>query len=98
MVAASCSLDEAGLSAQLARYRAVGDAARLIDRQPRRIVLEGVGDVDREVEELIAVERECCPFFELEWDPEARRFSVAVAGVDHEPGLDAIAYSLGLSD
>jgi hypothetical protein len=48
------------------------------------------------VEELLAVERECCPFLELGWEPRAQRLTVCVAHTEHEPALDAIAFALGL--
>ena len=46
--------------------------------------------------ELVEVERRCCPFFAIDWDPERRRFSIGVSDAEHEPALDAIAYALGL--
>jgi hypothetical protein len=93
----SCSLDEPGLTAQLARYRAVGEGATMIERGQRRLVIQ-LGDAasDAAVEELVAVERSCCPFFELEWKPRERRLLVGVSSADDEPALDAIAYALGL--
>jgi hypothetical protein len=50
------------------------------------------------VKELVAVERRCCPFFDLSWEPEERLLSISVSRADDEPALDAIAYALGLSD
>jgi hypothetical protein len=47
--------------------------------------------------ELIAVERRCCPFFELDWDPEAHRLTVAVSRDEHQPALAAIAGTLGIA-
>ena len=44
------------------------------------------------------VERGCCPFFELEPDPERRELVVTVADPAQEPALDAIAYALGVED
>jgi hypothetical protein len=53
--------------------------------------------VDTElVDETIAIERECCPFFTLDWEPERRRLTVAVSQAEHEPALDAIAFALDL--
>jgi hypothetical protein len=94
-MAPSCALDESGLREQLARYRAVGHGARLLERTPRRLVVEIDGAVEKDlVEEVLAVERECCPFFTLDWMAEARRFVVSVSTVEHEPALDAIAFAL----
>jgi hypothetical protein len=46
------------------------------------------------VEETLRIERGCCPFFELDLDPERRLMTVGVASEDEVPALDAIAYSL----
>ena len=56
MVPSSCSLDEPGLTAHLARYRAVGEGATVIGRGRRRLVIQ-LGDAasDAVVEELVAV-------------------------------------------
>ena len=69
----------------------------MIERTPRRIVVE----LDRRVEETLveqtlAIERECCPFYELGWEPERRRLSIAVAHAEHAPALEAVAFSLGI--
>ena len=96
-MAPSCALDEAGLRLQLERYRRVGQDARLIERTGRRFVVSLEEHVEsRLIEEAVAVERECCPFFELEWEPARRRLTVSVSQADHEPALDAIAFALGL--
>jgi hypothetical protein len=52
----------------------------MIERTPRRFVAELGEDVDAElVAEAIAIERECCPFFVLTWEPAQRRLTVAVS-------------------
>jgi len=96
-MAPSCALDERGLQTQLERYRRAGRDARLIERTPRRLVAELDRDVDVTlVAEAVAVERECCPFFAVSWEPDRRRLTVAVAQAEYEPALDAIVYALGL--
>jgi hypothetical protein len=96
MASLSCSLDEGGLDAQLARYRAVGRGAVVLSRDDRRAVIRvSDGVPDGAVDELIAVERACCPFFELDWQPEERRLTVAVPSAPHVPALDAIMRALG---
>jgi hypothetical protein len=96
-MAPSCALDEAGLRVQLERYRRAGEGARLTERAPRRFVVELDEHTDDAlVEEALATERECCPFFALDWEPSRRRLTVAVAHAEHEPALDAIAFALGL--
>ncbi len=98
MAPQSCSLDEAGLDAQLARYRAVGAGAEMhvLAGDDRRVLVRVSDRVpDRLVDELVAVERGCCPFFELDWQPEGRRLTVAVTSARHVPALDAILRALG---
>lgn len=91
----SCSLDADGLRAQLHRYRAVGASATYVRRAPRSLEVGVAADTsDALVAELVAVERACCPFFALDWNAGARRLVVGVAGVEHEPALDAIADAL----
>jgi hypothetical protein len=97
-LAPSCALDEAGMRAQRDRYREVGASARVVERRRGRLIVDLDERVDpRLVEELLAVERECCPFFELGWQSQARRLTVAVSRAEHEPALDAIAHALGLA-
>jgi hypothetical protein len=96
-LAASCALDAAELRAQQGRYRRVGARARVIERTPRRIVVELDRSVGQAlVEQTLAIERECCPFYELGWEPELRLLSIAVAHAEHAPALEAIAFSLGI--
>lgn len=97
IVPASCSLDELELRAQLGRYREAAAGARVLERDPRHLVIRVSDDVpETVVERLIAVERDCCPFFDLDWQPGARRLRVAVPSGAHEPALDAVAFALGL--
>jgi hypothetical protein len=96
-MAPSCALDEAGLRSQLERYRQAGQNARLIERTPCSLVADLNESVDAElVAEAIAVERKCCPFFTLTWEPDRRRLTISVSQAAHEPGLDAIAFALNL--
>jgi hypothetical protein len=99
MAPAACALDDAELCAQLARYRAVGADAELVERTRRRLVIrvdESVSDLA--VEELVAIEMRCCPFFDLEREQRLRRLSISVSRQEQEPALDAIVYALGFSN
>jgi hypothetical protein len=96
-MAPSCALDEAGLRAQYERYRQTGAGARLVERSALRLVVELDRHTDTKlVEEAIAIEHECCPFYELGWEPNQRRLSVAVSRPEQAPALEAIAFALGL--
>jgi hypothetical protein len=97
MAPPACSLDEVGVRSQLARYRTVGEAATVLVLDRRRVSVH-VGDEvpNTLIDELVAIERECCPFFELAWEPNARRLTVSVPDAEHEPALEAIGFALGL--
>jgi len=96
-MAPSCALDDAGLRRQLERYRQAGAGARLVDRTPRSLVVDLDEQVDPQlVAETIAIERECCPFFTLDWKLERRQLTIAVSRAEHEPALEAIAFALDL--
>jgi hypothetical protein len=96
-MAPSCALDETGLRQQLERYRRAGRSARLLERTPRSLTI----DFDRQVdvglvEQTIAIERACCPFFDLRWEADVRRLTISVSRTEHQPALDAIAFALAL--
>ena len=97
MLPASCSLNEDGLGKQLERYRVAGNGARVIEQHGRRLVIRVSDESPAAViEELVGIERGCCPFFELDWNAGERRLAVAIAREEHEPALAAIAFALGL--
>jgi hypothetical protein len=51
---------------------------------------------DQLVDELIAIERECCPFIIMAWEPHRRRLTVSVSQAEHESVLSAIAFAFDL--
>jgi len=94
---ASCSLDADGLAGQRERYRQAGAGARVVERSRRRLVVRlGDGVEDANVQELMAVERECCPFFALSWDGGSRLFTASVARPEDERALDGLACAFGV--
>lgn len=96
-MAPSCALDQAGLRSQLERYRQAGQNARLIEQTPRSLVADLDQNVDTKlVAETVAIERDCCPFFALTWEPDRRRLTISVSQAEHEPALGAIAFALNL--
>jgi hypothetical protein len=95
-IAASCSLNRAGLEAQRRRYARL--AAHVRDRSlgGGTLVVDFAPDVDRAaLEEALATERECCPFFRIRFDERSRRLTMGVADAEQEPALAAIAAVLG---
>lgn len=96
-MAPSCALDEAGLRLQLERYRQAGQNTRLIERTHRSLVVDLDDGVDAElVAETVAIERECCPFFTLTWEPDRRRLTISVSQAEHESAIDTIGFALDL--
>lgn len=94
-MAPSCALDEEGLRAQYERYRTVGQGARILERDKRRLEVQVDPGVPAGlVEELLETERACCPFFGLSWQPTSGRLAVSVSQPEHEPALEAIAFAL----
>jgi hypothetical protein len=98
MAPLSCSLDSAGAESQMQRYRRIGAGAELAKRTARRLEVALAPDVDPgEVDEALRIESECCSFFGLGFDREARRLSFSVDRPEYEPALEAIESALGLS-
>jgi hypothetical protein len=95
-IAPSCDLDADGLRSQRERYRQVGDGAVLVERTARLVAVQVPAESAQVVPELVEIESRCCPFFDLTWDPDGRRFSVSVSDQQHEPALDAICFALGV--
>jgi hypothetical protein len=96
-MAGACALDENGMRRQLERYRTAGLGAFLIERTPRRLTVRLDSRADGLlVDELIATERECCPFFDLVWEPDQRCLTFGVSDVEHEPALEAISLAFAI--
>jgi cation efflux family protein len=92
----SCSLDGNGMVAQGARYREIGGSVLHAERSPRSLVVTLSPSVDRAlVEETLRVERGCCEFFDLDFDPDSRLLTFAVPTEEMAPALEAISSALG---
>ena len=95
MTAAACSLNADELVAQLERYRAIGRLAAAVEHEPGRLVVRFVDDPpSARIERTLEVERGCCPFFEIEYEPAIQRLAISADHPDRHPGLDAIAHAL----
>lgn len=91
----SCSISGAELERQLERHARLGRQATRLERREESFVLEFGADLDRELlEETLAVERECCPFFSFGFLEEERTLTVAVKRGEHAPALEALAEAL----
>ena len=90
----ACSLDETAMAAQRARYAVVARHVQSVASGERSLRARIDETLDGAVlRELIEVERECCPFFEIGYDAE-RLLSVSVYSEEHAPSLQAIAHAL----
>ncbi len=95
MTAATCSLNALELAAQLDRYRALGRAAAEVEDEPGRVIVGFSEDPPAALlQQTIEVERGCCPFFRLDYDPDSRRLTVTAEDAEHRDGLDALVQAL----
>jgi hypothetical protein len=54
----------------------------------------GPGYDQQTLEDMLAVERRCCPFFVFDFDRRRRRLEIGVRAADQLPALEAIADAL----
>jgi hypothetical protein len=87
-----CSLDAPGMRRQRARYRGLARSLLQMSRHGDRLVVDFAPDLDRRaLEQVLALERECCPFFCFSFDPHLRRLHVSVCESAATPALEALA-------
>jgi hypothetical protein len=92
---AACTLDAAERAAQLERYRALGRHATDVEHKPGRVVICFSDDPPTSLlERTVEVERGCCPFFDIHYEPAGRRLVIAVEDPNRDPDLDALARAL----
>ena len=96
---AECRLDLPGLRAQAERYRRLGRSATRVERSEGQLTVEFARDVDEPLlRRTIAVERTCCPFFAMHYDPAFQRLRITVADQEQAPALDALLFALSRDD
>jgi hypothetical protein len=90
-----CTLEAAERAEQLERYRALARHAAEVENAPARVIIRFLKDPPTDLlERTLDVERGCCPFFDIEYEPVGRRLVIAVEDPDHDRDLDAIAHAL----
>ncbi len=95
-IVAGCGLDKDGLRTQLERYRSVATDSTPIARTHHRVAVTLASGVDETlVAQIVAVERSCCAFFTVGWDPESRRLEISITDDEHARALAAVALALG---
>jgi hypothetical protein len=92
----TCALDEEGMVTQRDRYARLAPEVKSVERESEAVLIQFREGFDRALlEEALAVERECCPFFLFDFDETARRLRTTVRDREQLPALDAIAYAMG---
>ena len=95
MALGDCGLDAAALAAQLERYERLGRCLARVERHERELTAWFTQALDAAlVQQTIEVERGCCGFFTLAFDPADRRLSISVAEAERVASLDAIHAAL----
>jgi hypothetical protein len=91
----SCALDEAGLREQQGRFARLSPGVARVTRKPEAVLIAFREGFDRDaLDTALAVERQCCPFFQFELDEEDRLLRVTVQNPNQLPALDAIAHAM----
>jgi hypothetical protein len=92
----SCAATDADRKRQRERAAKLSASVKDLTRHDEVVVFEFEIGFDREaLDEMVAVERQCCPFFTFDFDEAARRLTVGVEDADHLPALEAMAAQLG---
>jgi hypothetical protein len=92
---AECKLDLEGLRDQRERYRRLAVALERTERQAGELTARFSSAVDEELlAETLAIERACCEFFRIDYDPASRRLTVRVDDPELDPALDGLRHAL----
>ena len=90
-----CALDRDGARSQGDRYRQLSRDVMGASRSPTTLTVTFSPELDeRLLEEAMAVERECCPFFTIDFEPAARALTIGVDERSKAPALDALESAL----
>src|SRR2546421_10370026 len=80
IAASSCSLTNLEMGEQLGRYRVAGAGAEIFRSDQRLLVVRIANTVpDSVIDQLVEIERACCPFFDLRWDRTSRWLAISVS-------------------
>jgi hypothetical protein len=91
----ACTLDAAERAAQVERYRTLARHTAEVEHEPGRVVVHFADDPPAGLlERTVEVERGCCPFFDIEYEPAGRRLVIAVEDPDRDRDLDTLAHAL----
>ena len=92
---AACALEGEEVDRQKQRHAEVGRSVSGVLFDGDSLKLDFDESLDRAtLDELIAVEARCCPFFTMGYDERSRRLTVSVDGAEFRPALEAVAERL----
>jgi hypothetical protein len=90
-----CALDERQLADQVQRYRTLAQHVTEIERSAGRLEVQLGPTAPLElIAQTIAVERGCCPFYELDYDAASCRLTITVSDTALGERLDPLAAAL----
>jgi hypothetical protein len=87
-----CQLSDEELGPQLRRYRQLAEHVADVQRNTGEVrVLFNASVPVALLAHTLEVERECCSFVALAYDPEARLLTIEVENISEDPRLDSLA-------
>ena len=91
----SCALNDEELERQRDRQRRLAPSVAAVGRDGDALRIRFArGFASDALDEMLAVERECCPFFRFDFDERSRELRVGVDDPEHEPALEALTAAL----
>ncbi len=94
MALSGCELDDRQLAEQLSRYRQLSGSVLGVQRQSSTARILFTKDVDTLLlQETLAIERGCCGFFTLDYEPSERVLSIGTDG-SHADALSVLLSAL----
>lgn len=94
MVPSGCELDDQESAEQLSRYRQLGGSVLDVQRHSCTARILFTEHVDTLLlQETLAIERGCCDFFTLDYDPSERVLSIGTDGA-HADALSVLLSAL----
>jgi hypothetical protein len=92
----TCALDQQGVRAQRERFARLAPDVRRLDREAEGVVVEFHESFDLQtLQDALAIERACCPFFQFEFDDHEKRLRITVRDEARRPALDAMMHAFG---
>ena len=93
-----CAATANELRRQHERMKALAPTVSHVYEASDQLTIEFAPDFDRELlDETLAVERVCCPFFGFRLDDGGRRLTVTIDDSERRAALEALSHALGVS-